>query len=198
MFNSISWQDFLIVIVVAISSYYIITSLLLYSGEITHIFKQKESKQIDSDAHDDQSGSNERNDPSDLMGKIKYETQVNVPREKSVTSEELQFQVSNENEEIIVPVQSNQTDTLLIGTIADLLQEIKALAEVVSTSNKEESVSFFKSLLQRFSKLRGTHYEDAVNMFIYNSCKEQCSFDLQPNEIKSWWIAEESNSTSNQ
>jgi hypothetical protein len=198
MFNSISWQDFLIVIVVAISSYYIITSLLLYSGEITHIFKQKESKQIDSDAHDDQSGSNERNDPSDLMGKIKYETEVNVPREKSVTSEELQFQSSNESEEVIVPVQSNQTDTLLIGTIADLLQEIKALAEVVSTSSKEESVSFFKSVLQRFSKLRGTHYEDAVNVFIYNSCKEQCSFDLQPNEIKSWWIAEESNSTYNQ
>jgi hypothetical protein len=68
----------------------------------------------------------------------------------------------------------------------------------VSTSSKEESVSFFKSVLQRFSKLRGTHYEDAVNMFIYNSCKEQCSFDLQPNEIKSWWVAEESNSTSNQ
>ena len=198
MFNSISWQDFLIVIVVAISSYYIITSLLLYSGEITHIFKQKESKQIDPDAHDDQNGSNERNDPSDLMGKIKYETEVNVPREKSVASEELQFQSSNESEEIITPVQSNQTDTLLIGTIADLLQEIKALAEVVSISSKEESISFFKSLLQRFSKLSGTHYEDAVNMFIYNSCKEQCSFDLQPNEIKSWWIAEESKSTSNQ
>jgi hypothetical protein len=195
MFNSISWQDFLIVIVAAISSYYIITTLLLYSGEITHIFKQKESKRIDSYTQDDQNGSNETND---LMGKIKYETEVNVPREKSVASEELQFQASNESEEVIVPVQSNQTDTLLIGTIADLLQEIKALAEVVSTSSKEESVSFFKSLLQRFSKLRGTHYEDAVNMFIYNSCKEQCSFDLQPNEIKSWWIEEESNSASNQ
>lgn len=198
MFNSISWQDFLVVIVVAISSYYIITSLLLYSGEITNIFKQKESKQIDSDAHDDQNGSNERNDPSDLMGKIKYETEVNVPREKSVASEELQFQSSNESEEVIVPVQSNQTDTLLIGTIADLLQEIKALAEVVSISSKEESVSFFKSLLQRFSKLRGTHYEDAVNVFIYNSYKEQCSFDLQPNEIKSWWVAEEENLKHNQ
>jgi hypothetical protein len=198
MFNSISWQDFLIVIVVAISSYYIITTLLLYSGEITHIFKQKESKQIDSTTQDDQNGSNERNDPSDLMGKIKYETEVNVPREKSVASEELQFQSSNESEEIIEPTQSNQSDTLIIGTIADLLQEIKALAEVVSTSSKEESVSFFKSILQRFSKLRGTHYEDAVNVFIYNSCKEQCSFDLQPNEIKSWWIAEESDSTSNQ
>jgi hypothetical protein len=195
MFNSISWQEFLTAIAVVVTGYYVISTLLLYSGEITHIFKHKESKQIDPGAPDDQNSSNESND---LMGKIKYETEVNVPREKSVTSEELQFQSSNESEEIIVPVQSNQTDTLLIGTIADLLQEIKALAEVVSTSSKEESVSFFKSLLQRFSKLRGTHYEDAVNMFIYNSCKEQCSFDLQPNEIKSWWIAEESNSTSNQ
>jgi hypothetical protein len=113
-------------------------------------------------------------------------------------SEELQFQSSNESEEIITPVQSNQTDTLLIGTIADLLQEIKALAEVVSISSKEESISFFKSLLQRFSKLRGTHYEDAVNVFIYNSCKEQCGFDLQPNEIKSWWVAEEENLKHNQ
>jgi FtsZ-interacting cell division protein ZipA len=78
MFNSISWQEFLIIIAVAITGYYVITTLLLYSGEITRIFKQKESKQIDSDTHDDQSGSNETND---LMGKIKYETEVNVPRE---------------------------------------------------------------------------------------------------------------------
>jgi hypothetical protein len=198
MFNSISWQEFLAAIAVVVIGYYVITTLLLYSGEITYIFKQKESKLIDSATQDDQSGSNERNDPSDLMGKIKYETEVNVPREKSVASEELQFQSSNESEEVIVPVQSNQTDTLLIGTIADLLQEIKALAEVVSISSKEESVSFFKSLLQRFSKLRGTHYEDAVNVFIYNSCKEQCSFDLQPNEIKSWWIVEEENLKHNQ
>jgi hypothetical protein len=195
MFNSISWQDFLITITVVVTGYYVISTLLLYSGEITLVFKQNQSKQIDSEIQDDQNGSNE---PNDLMGKIKYETEVNVPREKSVASEELQFQASNESEEIIVPVQSNQTDTLLIGTIADLLQEIKALAEVVSTSSKEESVSFFKSLLQRFSKLRGTHYEDAVNMFIYNSCKELCSFDLLPNEIKSWWIVEEENLKQNQ
>jgi hypothetical protein len=193
MFNSISWLEFLTAIAVVVIGYYVISTLLLYSGEITHIFKQNEPKQIDQETDDDQNSSNEHNDLGDLLGKIKYETGVNVPREKSVTSEELQFQSSNESEEIIVPVQSNQSDTLIIGTIADLLQEIKALAEVVSTSSKEESISFFKSLLQRFSKLRGTHYEDAVNVFIYNSCKEQCNFDLQPNEIKSWWIAEEEN-----
>lgn len=195
MFNSISWQEFLTTIAVAVGSYYAITTLLFYSSEITNIFKQKQSKQIASEATEDQNDSIESND---LMGKIKYETEVNVPREKSVFAEELQVQSSNEDEETVIGSTSKNSDTLIIGTIADILQDIKALAEVVKDSSKEEAVSLFKSLLSRYPQLAGTHYHEAVSLFIYDCCKQQCEFDLEPKEIKSWWPEVENSSNDNQ
>ena len=195
MFESISWQEFLTTIAVAVGGYYAITTLLLYSSEITNIFKQKERKQFASEANDDQNDSNESND---LMGKIKSETEVNVPREKSVSAEELQVQSSNENEETVTASRSNPSDTLIIGTIADVLQEIKALTEVVKDSSKEEAGSLFKSLLSRYPQLVGTHYHEAVSLFIYDCCKQQCEFDLAPEEIKSWWPEVENSSNGNQ
>lgn len=195
MFNSISWQDFLTVMAVAVGSYYAITVLLLYSSEITNIFRQKESKQFSSEATEDQIDSIESND---LMGKVKYETEVHVPREKNVSSEELQVQSLNEIEESITTSVSVNSDTLLIGTIADLLQEAKVLAEVVSDSSKEEAVSLFKSLLSRYPQLAATHYREAVSLFIYDSCKQHCEFDLEPKEIKSWWSEIEDTKKDNQ
>lgn len=195
MFNSISWQEFLTTIAVAAGGYYVITTLLLYSSEITNIFKQKQPKQIASEATEDQKDSIESND---LMGKVKYETEVNVPREKSVFAEELQVQSSNEDEETVIGSTSKNSDTLIIGTIADILQEIKALTEVVKDSSKEEAVLLFKSLLSRYPQLVGTHYHEAVSLFIYDCCKQQCEFDLEPKEIKSWWPEVENISNGNQ
>lgn len=195
MFNSISWQEFLTTIAVAIGSYYAITTLLFYSSEITNIFRQREPKQIASETNEDQNDSTESND---LMGKVKYDTEVNAAREKSVSSEELQVQSSNENEETIKTSLSNNADALLLGTIADLLQEVKVLAEVVSDSSKEETVSLFKSLLSRYPQLVGTHCQEAVSFNIYDSCKAQCEFDLELNEITSWWPEVKSNSNDNQ
>jgi hypothetical protein len=184
MFNSISWQDFLTAIMIVVGGYYAITTLLLYSTEITSIFKQKQPKQITSEVAEDQKDSIESND---LMGKVKYETEVQVPREKSISVEELQVLSSDEHEEAVTTSSANHSDTLIIGTIADLLQEIKALAGVVKDSSKEEAVPLFKSLLSRYPQLAGTNYREAVSVFLYDSCKQQCEFDLEPNEINSWW-----------
>ena len=194
MFESISWQQFLSAVVLIGGGYYVITTLLLYGSEITTIFKQKERKQSASEINDDQNDSNES---IDLMGKIKYDTEVNVPHENLITTEEIQVQTTNEDEEVVVGSPSDQADALIIVTIADLLEEIKTLADVLKDSSKEEAVLFFKAILSCYPQLIGTNYQEALSLFIYDSCKEHCQFDLTPNEIKSWWTEEEGTSTGN-
>ena len=189
MFESISWQEFLSTIALIVGGYYAITTLLLYSNEIKSIFKQKERKQITSEITEDQNDSNESND---LMGKVKYDTEVNVPHEMLIAVEEIQVQSSNENEEAVEGSVSVKADVLIIGTIADLLQEIKALSAAVKDSSKEEAVSLFTTLLSRYRQLVGTRYQEAVNLFIYDSCKDKCEFNIESNEIKSWWSEAES------
>ncbi len=195
MFNSISWQEFLTTLAVAVGSYYAITTLFFYSREITTLFKHKEPEQLTSETNDDQY---ETTESTDLMGKIKYETEVNVPREKIVTTEEIRVLSPDESEEVITTSPSNHADTVLIGTIADLLQEVKALAVVVSDCSKEDAVLLFKSLLSGYPQLAGTHFQEAVSLYIFNSCKENCAFSIASNEINSWWSSEESISANNQ
>ena len=99
MFNTISWQEFLSAITVVAGGYYIVTALLVYGSEIKNIFKQKESNLIAAEIVGDQNGSNESND---LMGGIKYESEVNVPHENIVESSEIKVKQSGEPEEAIV------------------------------------------------------------------------------------------------
>lgn len=189
MFESISWQEFLSTIALTVGGYYAITTLLLYSNEIKSIFKQKERKQITSESTEDQNDSNES---IDLMGKVKYDTEVNVPHEMLIAVEEIQVQSSNENEEAVEGSVSVKADVVIIGTIADLLQEVKALSAAVKDSGKEEAVSLFTTLLSRYRQLVGTRYQEAVSLFIYDACKDKCEFNIEPNEIKSWWSEAES------
>jgi hypothetical protein len=194
MLESISWQEFLTIITAAVAAYYAIGTLLLYRAEITNTFGQKEPKQILSVVQEDQNDSIESHD---LMGRIKSESQVNGSREKSVSADELQVTRSGESEEAMTSP-SISFDTLTIDTIADILQEIKALTQVVKYSSKEEAISLFKTLLSRYAQLAATRYRDAVSLFIYQSCTEHCGFDLQPNEIRSWWPKVEGISKDNQ
>lgn len=176
--------------------YYIVTALLLYSSEITTIFNQKKSKQIAPEINEDQNESNEI--ISDLMGGIRFDHETNVPHENIVESEEINAQPLKEAEESIGQSPNTLPEALLMGTIADLLQGIKTLAVDISNIGKEESTLLFQHLLSRYPQLVQTPYEEAVNLFIYNSLKEQGTDHLELNEIKSWWPQAEINSAISQ
>jgi hypothetical protein len=160
MFNSISWQEFLTTLAIALGVYYVITSLLPYGSEITNFFKQTKSNKTD---HGDREGQSDPNETNDLVGKIRYEVDEIVPREKNISAEDIQVHSSNENEEAISSSATDHSDTLIIGTIANLLQEIKVLTDVVKDSSKEEAVTLFKTLLSSHSKLATTHFKEAAD-----------------------------------
>lgn len=184
MFNSISWEEFLSAIGVIVGGYYAITTLLLYSEEIKSIFSQRQRKVIGNDTSDDQNDSNES---IDLMGSVKYETAVNVPHEKVVESEEINAQPLKEIEDAIDEVIVNTPDVLIAKSVAELLREIRAVITELSQGSREEIISIYQSLLQRYPQLTGTNYQEEISQFIYDSLSTNTTHSFTLDEIKSWW-----------
>jgi len=177
MFNTISWQEFLSTVTVIAGGYYIVTALLLYGSEIKNIFKQKEPKLIAAEISGDQNDSTESND---LMGRIKYEAEVNVPHESIVESDEINITQLNESEE---PIQSRDP---LIDSFKELQNEIEIIAEGL-TPNNREGLLLFEPLLLRYPQLLQTPYEEEIIRLVCKLIFEKLSEHSEPNEIKSWW-----------
>jgi len=182
MFNSISWQEFLTAISLIVGGYYTITTLLLYGDEITSIFKQEKSKSIELEISEDQNDSNESND---LMGKVKYETGVNVPHENLIESSELTVQEAKEADEPIKSI--DPREAMMAGFATVLQEEIATLVTEFSSSTEGEIILVFKSLLSVYPQLVRTPHKDSVNLLIYDSLRANSAFHPELNEINSWW-----------
>jgi hypothetical protein len=164
MFQSISWQEFLTATSLIVGGYYAITTLLLYGAEITSIFKQKKSNSIDQEVSEDQNDSNESND---LMGKVKYETQVNVPHENVIESSELNVVQPKEAEEPIISI--DPREAMMAGFALVLQEEIGTLVSEFSSSTEGEIILVFKSLLSVYPQLVRTPFKDSLRLLICDS-----------------------------
>ena len=186
MLNSISWQEFFTTITLVAGGYYIITVLLLYSGEITNIFKQKKLNLTNTSVRENQTESNES---IELMGSVRYASSQseNVPREEKVEAESLSVVAAQEPEEPITEAVTSETDDALLKSVSTLLEEINTLTEVVAVGSKEECAELFRTLLSNYADLSRTAHEPEITAFIYNSCKEHCEFQIELNEVRSWW-----------
>jgi hypothetical protein len=81
------------------------------------------------------------------------------------------------------------SEALLIGTIADLLEEVKKLLNTLRKRrrSKEESSHLFQSLLGHYHPLIGINCRDIISLFIYDACKNHYHIQLPLDEIRSWW-----------
>ena len=193
MFNSISWQEFLTAISLIVGGYYAITTLLLYGAEITSIFKQEKSKSTEPEVSEDQNDSNESND---LMGSVKYETEVNVPHENLIESSELNVQEAKEADEPIKSI--DPREAMMAGFATVLQEEIATLVTEFSSSAEGEIILVFKSLLSVYPQLVRTPYKDSLSLLICDSLKANSAFHPELNEINSWWPQVATNSSNTQ
>lgn len=186
MLESISWQEFISTIALLIGGYYVITVLLLYSKEITNIFKQKKLNLTNTNVGENQTGSNES---IELMGSVRYASSQteNVPREEKVETESLSVVAAQEPEDPITEAVTSEADEALLKSVSTLLEEINTLTEVVAVGSKEECAELFRTLLSNYADLSQSGHEPEITAFIYNSCKEHCEFQIELNEVKSWW-----------
>lgn len=91
--------------------------------------------------------------------------------------------------QLTLSVKENTSETLLIGTLADLLEEVKEVLILIrkTKKSKEESSHLFRSLPGRYRPLIGINYKDIISLFIFDACKNQYRAELTLDEIRSWW-----------
>ena len=180
MFKSISWQEYFYATSIVLTGYYSISILLLYSKEIILKFKTSKSRPVE-----------DKKQPSlplkkNLMGSIRKDRPIEnaSPYQKIVHADEISVysQETRSNDQ-------NSPDALLFGTVTHLLFEIKTVSQIISDNkgSKEDGASMFQPLLENYAHLSSTKYQEAINLFLYDQCKNQCAFEIELNEIKSWW-----------
>lgn len=185
MFNAISWTDFLTTVAVLIAGYYAITILLLYANEIKSLFRRKSLIETPEDIHSTA--------PLDrtILGGVSKESTLQ-DRSSFASADEFSFSESNhEVPEMLTPVakQPLSNHALIIGSVSDLLQEIKTLIQMVTEykSGKAESETLFRTLLQRYPQLKTTEYRTAITQFIWETAQTQFPFALEQAEVEQWW-----------
>lgn len=187
MFSSITWELFLTTACVIIGSYYGITTLLLYHREITQWIKSRGQQPVVKATPTTVSAS-----PFGVMGNIQ-EASTQALRSSVGTASEINVAESDEQPDTVYsPEASSSEEHLLIGSIADLLQEVKTVSQLIAEckSDKAEGESLFRTLLLRYPHLRSTTYREAINFYILDAARNQFSFDLSSSEVNTWWEEE--------
>ncbi len=183
MFNSISWQEFFQIIIITVGGYYTISIPLLYSKDITQKIQALKTRSVKTKAQP------AVRKPNNLMGAIKNEqpSETISSNQKVVRSAEISISENTSD-----TAAKYLEDALLIGTVSDVLQEIKVIADMIAESkgNKEDAASAFQSLLKNHLHLLSTKYQQAIDLIIYDHCKNQCALQVEMSEIKSWWPQE--------
>ena len=196
MLQSISWQEFIPTIAVFTVGYYVIAVLLLYSREIDNFFRQKKPNLTIEGVREDQVISNES---FSLIGSVKkdYAQTENVPRGAKIESENLRIIGMAEPKEPISGSVTNDTDSAL-QSVSRLTEEVNTLTGAVAYGSKEDCAELFRTLLSNYSDLVHTMHQPEITALIYHSCKEHCQFQIDLDDVNSWWPSAGNPDTSKQ
>ena len=188
MFNSITWEIFVAVALAVATGYYVVTTLLLYNSEFKAWIKSRSHySAIPSPAE-----SKKLSSKADVMGGI-FQEGPGEHRTSSVSVDTLVVDSRDEIQEAIQQPAQNITtpsnDRLLVGSVADLLEEIDTLIQLVNEykSSKTETQDFFHALFIRYPVLNGTTFQEAISLYVSEAARNQFSFELNVDEVRTWW-----------
>ena len=196
MLKSISWYDFISTITFLVGGYYMITALLLYSREVRSMFTQR--KPVKANLAENKRPSDE---PGELMGAVRSDLDhtEHIGREVKVETESLQVVAAEEQEEAVTLVGTNDAEETIRRSVGTLLEEINTLKEIVAVGTREECAELFRTLLSNYPDLAASAHEPEITAYIHNVCSEHGQFQIEQNEVNSWWPqAEETKSINKQ
>jgi hypothetical protein len=185
MFNSFTWENFITTTACIVGGYYAITTILLYHKEIVQWLRPRSGSTESFTLQPEHSAT----ETQDVMGTSTDEQGQHVERASVIESDEVVVEATDEIPDTIRPPASTQSDVLLIGSVADLLNEIKALIQHVAEyrTEKDECAKLFKASLLKYPHLKGTPYQLAITDFICEESKTRFPFMLTMPEVQQWW-----------
>jgi hypothetical protein len=186
MFSSINWEIFITTCALLIGGYYFISTLLLFHKEIIHWVKSRGQSAVESEF-----SNGDCETRVDMMGGVRKESFHDL-RSSNTSAEEIDVVSDAEEPESISSPAQMHPDSLLIGSVSDLLQEIKTVVQLVAEckSDRNESTSLFRTLLLRYPHLRSSNYQEVVSQYILDTAKPEVPFELSMEEIRTWWHEE--------
>jgi hypothetical protein len=172
MFQSISWTEFLTAIFILGVLYYAAAGTVLYQNEIKSFFTDGFQKKSEGETQ-------QRGDSSFIGGAVQRQDTDEVP------DEELQFAPVKTS----APIEhlTAATDMNLVGTVADLGEDIKRISGALPGLSRDEIRDNFTKLLRQYVKLAPTSYRSTINMLISETISEKTALKININEIDRWW-----------
>lgn len=181
MLNEISWSQYCIAICMLAGAYYVVSFLLLYSQEIKQFLKGSGKA--------DHSEEDRTKELDDVLGTtrpaIKSTARPNDTKEDSQLTRS--SGLPNDPGSSARKEDEGSDEDLLTGTVADLLEEIKAHLKTHEGWNKDEMLPAIRELLIKYPQLIGTVYQESISLFIANSCSEYFHWELDPEEVQPLW-----------
>lgn len=191
-----TWQHFILFILSAGLLYYLIILILFFRKDIQLRFIRKMD-----DQHIDPGG---RSAERSVMGAA-----MEQKGQLTSTAEELYFAPADEDREVDQLEDAEQddelsnglaseltttsqkplpaTDDLLLGNIADLLQDLKTLFSMSGEAVREEFISLFMLLSSKYQNVAKSHLIEVVNLFILDQSKANLSFTLTREDLEQCW-----------
>jgi len=183
MFNSISWQTYLTILVCFGATYYAISAIILYHREILQLVKGRSAPT--SEIQDDRKSTS----TVTVIGASK-DSHTSHPSSTPIDSDEFILSSSNDQfPESIQTTPSSGPANLIIGSVSDLLNELKTLIQLCEEykSTKEECTSLVAASFLKYPHLKGTTYQHAISAFVCEESKDHLSFTLTLAEVQEWW-----------
>jgi hypothetical protein len=165
MLQSITWQEFLLAAGLLTGLYYVI---------VLRIISHKGGTTISSNPEVRESG---------VMGGINEGDRGD--HSPSVASEQISFAGTTQPNSS----QSESVDSLLLGSVSDLLEEAKTLTNFIleNKSSQEEATTFLRTLLSKYPQLKNTRYQKAIELYLFNELKDHEDQKMTLDEITTLW-----------
>lgn len=213
MLNQFTWQDFIAAALMLGLTYYALASILLFHKEIIAFFKGKPAQSAYPDHAPAPAVATLQAEAGSALAPVATHTATPRTTEQSLPgTEERDEEVANMEtnthgysgeelpdeqhlaQEIVVDDESENPHgsnaTLIIGTVSDLLSEMKSLF-LVCAENKTarlEVLRFIRLLLRRYVSLYQSEYKDSITLYIYHTWNEHLSHPIDPTEIAQCWL----------
>jgi len=152
----LTWGEFALILAAALLIYYLIILLGYYQKELLVFFNRQRGAGASKGIAVDNS----------VMGIVNEDdAEMNL-----VDSDELYF-VAPEEEEEVAPAYSDKNKTLLLGGLADFMQELKTLIRITveAEDTKENFLSLFSLIASKYSQLMDGSFDQAIISYVLDS-----------------------------